>query len=112
MPTKRRRTPRNPGRTVTPYAVALYREAKPLRDGYIRSIRSQCPDCTEVKHCPACLKYLDLARALDCELGIKPGQDSPLDVDGPCPWVPGTVGAKLWPKTVELKNALEAACEG
>jgi len=48
---------------------------------------------------------LALHRAL--ELGL--WQVSPLDVDGRCPYPPGTGGADSWPLAVVLRRKLRAA---
>jgi hypothetical protein len=41
------------------------------------------------------------------ELGLKPWQPSPLDVNGACPWPPGSAGQDTWDEAIALRAELE-----
>lgn len=45
-------------------------------------------------------------RALHLALGLRPWEPSPLEIEGPCPWRAGTVGAQSWDRIAELRDVL------
>tara|TARA_R110002096_G_scaffold5809_1_gene26780 strand:- start:5101 stop:5448 length:348 start_codon:yes stop_codon:yes gene_type:complete len=110
MPTKRKRKNRLIGRRLTAEVVAIYSDAEKLRGKYEDCLTSsKCPEGSKTKHCDDCLRFLELSRELDRELGIKPWQVSPLDVDDEaCPYGAGTGGAQSWPDALKLRRELEA----
>lgn len=82
MATKRKRVNRLPGQRVTATVVDTYREAMPLQGKYHDCMfADKCPEGLTDRHCADCLRYLELSRNLDRELGIKPWEIGPLGAD-------------------------------
>ncbi len=101
MTTKRTPLRRDARARITPELVALWLKLKAIREaGEHEELE---PDGRRVE-------YLDALHALDRALGIKPWQESPVDVDGPEP--PAHMRQHQqdsWRRAWELRQALEAA---
>lgn len=71
---------------ITDEAREIYKDALKLQGIRWDCIRSvACRESSVGKHCPECLKYMDLSRELDRLLGIRPWQRSPLNADSEAP---------------------------
>lgn len=80
MATNRTRIKRAVRSDATDEARAIFAEALKLLRVYSGCDRSvACRSSSEIKHCPDCLKYLNLNCELDSLLGLKPWETSPLD---------------------------------
>lgn len=78
MPTTRQKRERHQRVRVTPAAVELYRQARPLHEGRIACIESDAM-CDHAE----CEEYNRLDRELCAELRVRPWEPSPLDEDSP-----------------------------
>ena len=116
MPTKRTRSNRTPGPTITRQAATLYHEARALERVYVNHLQSD-DGCRGVDalpfsaKCADCRRYLKLNLALSDELKLPPFAAGPLDVDvddDSCPWPAGTSAYLTWPMALEMKRTLEA----
>jgi hypothetical protein len=108
MPTNRTRIKRAVRSRVTDEARAIYADALQLQDVRQEHIRGMCP--TAGKHCPGCLKYIDLSRELGRLLGVKFWEVSPLRADSEAP--PGymrhnPLQAGYWRKAWALRCELD-----
>jgi hypothetical protein len=114
MPTKRTRTTRT-GERITRAAVDAYRTARQFEATYTSCVQSErdCPHATfRGNHCDDCKAFLDASRALHLELGLRPWEPGPIEIDGgPCPYG-GTAYAAYWPKAQALRAELERILEG
>ena len=84
MPTNRTRIKRAVRSRVTDEARAIYIEALALQHIRDAHIRGTCPPSIG-KHCPDCLRYMDLSRELGRLLGVKFWEVSPLRTDSEAP---------------------------
>lgn len=99
MPTKRR-VARPMKQALTPRAVELWRELRELEPTWRESTGAER------------VRYLDLFHALNRELGIKPWDVPPGDVDGPdSPLRRDHSYAESWARSWAIRQALDAAVE-
>ena len=68
--------------------VALFGDLQPKYDRAaaldpirLECYRGKCRSTEKLTHCPECAEYLDLRRALDAALGLKPWHTLPIEPD-------------------------------
>ena len=112
MPTNRVRIKRAVRSRVTREARAIYKDALKLQDVRWDCIRSvACRSSSVGKHCPECLKYMDLSRELDRLIGVKLWETSPLDTHSEAPpdyMSHNPLQSEYWRKAWALRRELES----
>ena len=96
---------------ITDETVAIYKDAIKLHGIRWDCISSvACRSSSVGKHCPECLKYMDLNCELDRLLGLKPWERSPLDTNSEAPpdyMRHNPLQSEYWRKAWALRCVLE-----
>ena len=96
---------------ITDEAREIYADALKLQDLRWDCVRSvACRSSSVGKHCPECLKYMDLNCELDRLLGLKPWERSPLDTNSEAPpdyMRHNPLQSEYWRKAWALRCVLE-----